>query len=223
MLITLSIRRRSFAVRISLHKKGIDDASLQALDFPALCARETTLASRGRGRVLDVGCATGRHSFELARDFEEVIGFDFSSAFVQACNKMKTNGRADYKAIKEVTAFSPPMPALHRLNFRQLSGACHFCLLLCSVPRKMPMSRVFLLSLHLCCCSQGTIMETRTAFVPAGIDVSRCKFVVGDACNMFDIKLPGGQPLGEFVCRPESVPPCCALSSACKLRLHVPP
>ena len=45
---------------------------LQALDFPALCARETTLASRSRGRVLDVGCATGRHSFELARDFDEV-------------------------------------------------------------------------------------------------------------------------------------------------------
>ena len=44
-------------------------------------------------------------------------------------------------------------------------------------------------------------METRTAFLPAGIDVSRCKFVVGDACNMFDIKLPGGQALGEFVCK----------------------
>lgn len=42
-------------------------------------------------------------------------------------------------------------------------------------------------------------METRTAFVPSGCDVSRCKFVVGDACNMFDIKLPGGAPLGETI------------------------
>ena len=60
------------------------------------------MASKGRKRVLDVGCATGRHSFELARDFEEVVGFDFSAAFVQACNKMKTNGRSDYKALVEV-------------------------------------------------------------------------------------------------------------------------
>lgn len=115
--ITLSIRRHSLPVQTSLRYTATDGALRQALDFPALCARETTLASRGRGRVLDVGCATGRHSFELARDFEEVIGFDFSSAFVQACNKMKTNGRADYKAIKEVTVFAPPMPALHRQNF----------------------------------------------------------------------------------------------------------
>ena len=26
-----------------------------------------------RGRALDVGCAVGRHSFELARDFDEVV------------------------------------------------------------------------------------------------------------------------------------------------------
>lgn len=118
--------------------------SKEALDFPALCARETTLASGRRGRVLDVGCAVGRHSFELARDFDEVVGFDFSQAFVNACNKMKSLGRSDYKAVVE-----------------------------------------------------GQVMDTRTAFVPSGIDVSKCNFVVGDACNMFDISLQGGK-IGTF-------------------------
>lgn len=121
----------------------------EALDFPALCARETTLACRSssRGRVLDVGCATGRHSFELARDFNEVVGFDFSAAFIKACNTMKTQGRCEYKALVE-----------------------------------------------------GTNMETRTAKLAADIDTSKCTFVVGDACHMLDITLPGPrkQGIGTF-------------------------
>eukprot|EP00960_Hanusia_phi_P027489 746855-Hanusia_phi.AAC.2 len=59
--------------------------SQEALDFPALCAREC-LAAKGRGdenggkqrmmkwigRALDVGCAVGRSTFELSKDFKEV-------------------------------------------------------------------------------------------------------------------------------------------------------
>jgi ubiquinone/menaquinone biosynthesis C-methylase UbiE len=76
--------------------------------------------------VLDVGCATGRHSFELARDFDEVVGFDFSSAFVQACNKMKTNGRSDYKALVEVTTCCL---SLHtQLNASRVAVAQHHTL-----------------------------------------------------------------------------------------------
>ena len=29
-------------------------------------------------RVLDVGCSVGRSSFELAREYNEVVGLDFS-------------------------------------------------------------------------------------------------------------------------------------------------
>lgn len=73
--------------------------------------------------MLDVGCATGRHSFELARDFDEVVGFDFSSAFVQACNKMKTNGRSDYKALVEVTTCSITLHT--QLNASRLTVSQH--------------------------------------------------------------------------------------------------
>jgi 2-polyprenyl-3-methyl-5-hydroxy-6-metoxy-1,4-benzoquinol methylase len=38
---------------------------------------------------LDVGCAVGGASFELARHFREVVGIDFSRAFVQAAKLMK--------------------------------------------------------------------------------------------------------------------------------------
>ena len=35
-----------------------------------------------RGRALDIGCATGRASFELARHFDEVVGMDYSARFI---------------------------------------------------------------------------------------------------------------------------------------------
>jgi 2-polyprenyl-3-methyl-5-hydroxy-6-metoxy-1,4-benzoquinol methylase len=35
-------------------------------------------------RALDIGCAVGRSSFELARNFKEVVGIDFSHRFVLA-------------------------------------------------------------------------------------------------------------------------------------------
>lgn len=35
-----------------------------------------------RGRALDMGCATGRASFELARHFDEVVGMDYSARFI---------------------------------------------------------------------------------------------------------------------------------------------
>lgn len=34
-------------------------------------------------KALDIGCATGRASFELAQDFDQVTGLDFSARFIQ--------------------------------------------------------------------------------------------------------------------------------------------
>lgn len=47
-------------------------------------------------RALDIGCAVGRSSFELARSFDEVVGIDFSNAFVARCNEMKHAGLSNY-------------------------------------------------------------------------------------------------------------------------------
>lgn len=51
-----------------------------------LCASNV---QSGNQRALDVGCSVGGASFELARSFDEVVGIDFSHAFVDAANKMK--------------------------------------------------------------------------------------------------------------------------------------
>ncbi len=52
-------------------------------------------------RALDVGCAVGRSSFELARHCREVIGIDFSRAFVDAADTVRARGALDYDFIIE--------------------------------------------------------------------------------------------------------------------------
>ncbi|OGT72319.1 MAG: hypothetical protein A3H44_10475 [Gammaproteobacteria bacterium RIFCSPLOWO2_02_FULL_57_10] len=62
---------------------------------PATVALVNRFAS-AQGRVLDLGCAVGRASFELARTFQEVVGLDYSQAFIDAANTLKSAGRLDY-------------------------------------------------------------------------------------------------------------------------------
>lgn len=47
-------------------------------------------------KVLDLGCAVGRASFDLSKTFKEVIGLDYSQAFVDAAKRMQQTGCVDY-------------------------------------------------------------------------------------------------------------------------------
>ena len=47
-------------------------------------------------KALDLGCATGRASFELAKDFEYVIGLDFSARFIQQADALKQGQTLHY-------------------------------------------------------------------------------------------------------------------------------
>lgn len=66
-----------------------------ALDFPKRCALEGPELSKlpKAARALDLGCAVGRSSFELAKYCEQVIGIDFSQAFIDAANRLVQDGR----------------------------------------------------------------------------------------------------------------------------------
>lgn len=66
-----------------------------ALDFPKRCALEGPDFTRlpDWARALDLGCAVGRSSFELARHCTEVVGIDYSQAFVDAADQMREEGR----------------------------------------------------------------------------------------------------------------------------------
>lgn len=72
-----------------------DFGGADALDFPKRCALDGPDFEKlpSGARALDLGCAVGRSSFELARHCGEVIGIDYSQAFIDAAIRMKTNGR----------------------------------------------------------------------------------------------------------------------------------
>lgn len=65
-----------------------------ALDFPKRCVSEGIdfVALGETSRALDIGCSVGRSTFELARHCREVIGVDYSQAFIDGANRMKANG-----------------------------------------------------------------------------------------------------------------------------------
>ncbi len=48
-------------------------------------------------RALDIGCATGRCSFELANVFEEVTGIDFSARFIQVAVNLQEKGLVNFE------------------------------------------------------------------------------------------------------------------------------
>ena len=67
-------------------------------NYPAACARIALKAMKDKPkrRALDIGCAIGRSTFELARGFDEVIGVDFSARFIQEAQNFKENSVLRY-------------------------------------------------------------------------------------------------------------------------------
>jgi len=76
------------------------------LDFPQRCALEGADLSAlpKNARALDLGCSVGRSSFELARHCREVIGIDYSQAFIDAANRLVLEGRHSTTRLDEGSA-----------------------------------------------------------------------------------------------------------------------
>ncbi len=103
-----------------------------ALNFPARCVDDCLdvglLPAKPCG--LDVGCAVGRASFELARRCDNVIGIDFSQHFIRAALDLKKNGHLGFDRIDEgalTTRCLARVPAdidRHRVHF-EMGDAMH--------------------------------------------------------------------------------------------------
>ena len=74
-----------------------------ALEFPVRCVTECIESKRlpKIARALDLGCAVGRSSFELARHCKEVIGIDYSKKFIGVATRLKKTGRIDFAMTEE--------------------------------------------------------------------------------------------------------------------------
>eukprot|EP00892_Ulva_mutabilis_P006395 jgi/Ulvmu1/4127/UM019_0106.1 len=86
-------------------------APRDAVNFPERCAvlveKHCTALQDFTGEkhspiALDVGCAVGGSSFHLTKaGFGNVLGLDFSTAFINAANKMKADGYLSYRTVIE--------------------------------------------------------------------------------------------------------------------------
>ena len=74
-----------------------------ALQFPARCVSRCLVAARlpANARGLDLGCAVGAGSFELARHCGEVIGVDASRHFIAIANRLRRLGSVGFRSAEE--------------------------------------------------------------------------------------------------------------------------
>ena len=68
----------------------------QAVHLPITCAEIAACYAVQHDRALDLGCAVARSSFEMARQFKEVIGVDYSEEFVAAAQSLQRDGTFAY-------------------------------------------------------------------------------------------------------------------------------
>ena len=87
------------------YKDGPHDALKFTQRCADLCAKHTKSVKTSRvepaGLALDIGCAVGGATFELARHFAVVEGLDYSRAFVTAARLMKERGALQYTCFRE--------------------------------------------------------------------------------------------------------------------------
>ncbi len=100
-------------------------------NYPAKCAQLCLqLMASGEGvvtqKALDLGCAVGRTTFELARDFDKVIGVDLSLRFIECAKKLKEKGSLEYSLITEGELVAPCKVELAGLNLDQQSHKVEF-------------------------------------------------------------------------------------------------
>jgi putative 4-mercaptohistidine N1-methyltranferase len=61
-------------------------------------------------RGLDLGCAVGQSAFEMARSCDEVVGIDFSHAFIRAAEALRKGAALGYER-REEAALTTPLQA----------------------------------------------------------------------------------------------------------------
>ncbi|WP_411826193.1 putative 4-mercaptohistidine N1-methyltransferase [Luteolibacter sp. AS25] len=95
----------------------------EALGFARRTPRHFT--SSGGKRGLDIGCAVGRATFEMSEFCEEVIGIDYSNAFIAAAEKLRGGETISYARMDEghlttnLIAKAPQGVPIDRISFRQ--------------------------------------------------------------------------------------------------------
>lgn len=97
-------------------------------NYPKACADACTEATgvRVSGSALDLGCAVGRTSFELALAFDRVVAIDLSERFISAAQQLQASARLDYTVIDEGELRSSRTASLAALGLAETADRVSF-------------------------------------------------------------------------------------------------
>ena len=95
-------------------------------NFPKTCAERCLNAKPKGKKALDLGCATGRSTLELARGFDHVLGMDLSHRFIDAAQRLQREGELSYRLVDEGEISHIETASLARLGFSELAGRVAF-------------------------------------------------------------------------------------------------
>ena len=97
-------------------------------NFPKALARLAieAMGDRPARKALDLGCATGRATFELARHFDQVTGIDFSTHFIRLGIQLAEQGRLRYTTVDEGELVSYKERSLAELGLDGLADKLEF-------------------------------------------------------------------------------------------------
>jgi 5-histidylcysteine sulfoxide synthase/putative 4-mercaptohistidine N1-methyltranferase len=85
-----------------------------------------SLKSKPSKTALDLGCATGRATFELAKHFDHVTGIDFSARFVGLALKLAQQGVLRYTMVNEGDLVSYQDRSLAELDLKHVAHKVEF-------------------------------------------------------------------------------------------------
>lgn len=85
-----------------------------------------TMKDKPARKALDLGCASGRATFELARHFEHVTGIDFSVRLIESGLQMAEKGELLYTLVDEGQLVSYKTRTLASLGLANLKGKVEF-------------------------------------------------------------------------------------------------
>ncbi len=97
-------------------------------NFPRTLA-QLAIAAMGdkpAGKALDLGCATGRATFELARHFDQVTGLDFSARFIGVGTQLAEQGHLRYTLTEEGELVSYKECSLAELGLSEVASKVEF-------------------------------------------------------------------------------------------------
>jgi putative 4-mercaptohistidine N1-methyltranferase len=95
-------------------------------NFAVACAAIAAHFSEQKTKALDLGCATGRASFELAKTFESVEGIDFSVRFVGVGTKLKSDGYIGWSKPQEGELIEKKKITLKQLGYNNIAEKVQF-------------------------------------------------------------------------------------------------